>query len=72
MWLPEKKQWTLIDFGCAAKTDSFAGTGLSLFYGAPEAIAAYKAEEKGVKFCGVLLVNCQRFMDGSTSLFHLS
>lgn len=48
MWLPRKKHWTIIDFGIAAQIDSFAETGFSLFYGAPEAIAGYKAGKKGL------------------------
>ena len=48
MWLPRTKRWTLIDFGCAARTGSHARTGFSLFYAAPEALRAYMAGEGGV------------------------
>jgi serine/threonine protein kinase len=48
MWLPRKKRWTLIDFGCAARTGTHAPTGFSLFYVAPEALQAYIAGEPGV------------------------
>ena len=41
MWLPRKKRWTLIDFGCAARTGTQAPTGFSLFYVAPEALSAF-------------------------------
>ena len=41
MWLPRKKRWTLIDFGCAARTGSNASTGFSLYYAAPEVLRAY-------------------------------
>lgn len=41
MFLPRKKRWTLIDFGCAAKIGSAARTGFSLFYAAPEVVAAH-------------------------------
>jgi serine/threonine protein kinase len=48
MWLPRKKRWTLIDFGCAAQTGSMATTGFSLFYAAPEALRAYSAQESAI------------------------
>lgn len=48
MWLPRKKRWTLIDFGCAARTGSHTSTGFSLFYGAPEALRAYLSGEGGL------------------------
>ena len=41
MWLPRTKRWTLIDFGCAARTGSRTRTGFSLYYAAPEALMAY-------------------------------
>jgi serine/threonine protein kinase len=43
MWLPRKKRWTLIDFGCAARIGTKARTGFSLYYVAPEALRAYIA-----------------------------
>ena len=49
MWLPRTKRWTLIDFGCAATTGSFARTGFSLHYAAPEALMAYMGGEAGVQ-----------------------
>ena len=49
MWLPRKKRWTLIDFGCAARTGTQAPTGFSLFYAAPEALRSYVAGEGGVE-----------------------
>ncbi|NJR43019.1 MAG: phosphotransferase, partial [Akkermansiaceae bacterium] len=48
MFLPRTKRWTLIDFGCAAKTGSHARTGFSLFYAAPEALREYMAGEDGL------------------------
>ena len=48
MWLPRKKRWTLIDFGCAARTGEQAPTGFSLFYVAPEALSAYLAGSRSV------------------------
>ena len=49
MWLPRKKRWTLIDFGCAARTGTHAPTGFSLYYAAPEALQAYVAGAGGVQ-----------------------
>ena len=49
MWLPRKKRWTLIDFGCAACTGTHAPTGFSLYYAAPEALQAYVAGAGGVQ-----------------------
>jgi serine/threonine protein kinase len=46
MWLPRKKRWTIIDFGCAAHTGERARTGFSLFYTAQEVIQAYKAGDR--------------------------
>ena len=48
MFLPRTKRWTLIDFGCAARTGSHARTGFSLYYAAPEALRAYMEGEAGV------------------------
>ena len=41
MWLPRTKRWTLIDFGCAARTGSRTNVGFSLFYAAPEALRSF-------------------------------
>lgn len=40
MWLPRENLWTLIDFGCAAKTASKASISFTLGYAAPETILA--------------------------------
>ena len=48
MFLPRTKSWTLIDFGCAARTGSHALTGFSLFYAAPEVLQAYEGNKPGV------------------------
>ena len=48
LWLPRRRSWTLIDFGCAAATGSHAPTGFSLYYAAPEAINAYTSEQGGL------------------------
>ena len=44
MWLPRQNRWTLIDFGCAARIGSQAGTGYSLLYAAPEVVRAHVKE----------------------------
>jgi serine/threonine protein kinase len=48
MWLPRKKRWTLIDFGCAARIGHYARPGFSLFYAAPEVILAHESGRVGV------------------------
>lgn len=45
MWLPRQNRWTVIDFGCAARTGEPAQLGFSLAYAAPEVIAAYRRRE---------------------------
>ena len=42
MWLPRENRWTVIDFGCAARTGETAKLAFSLAYAAPEVIAAYR------------------------------
>jgi serine/threonine protein kinase len=42
MWLPRENRWTVIDFGCAARTGEDAKLGFSIAYAAPEVIAAYR------------------------------
>jgi serine/threonine protein kinase len=42
MWLPRKKRWTLIDFGCAARAGEEAKIGYSLHYTAPEVLRAHR------------------------------
>ena len=48
LWLPRKKRWTLIDFGCVARTNEEATTGFTLSYAAPEVIDAHKAGQRGL------------------------
>ena len=43
MWLPRENRWTVIDFGCAARTGEEARLGFSIAYAAPEVISAYRA-----------------------------
>ena len=45
MWLPRENRWTVIDFGCAARTGERARLGFSVAYAAPEVISAYRAGE---------------------------
>jgi serine/threonine protein kinase len=45
MWLPRTKRWTLIDFGCVAKTNEHASIGFSFSYAAPEAIRAHSSAD---------------------------
>lgn len=49
MFLTRTKRWTLIDFGCAARTGSQVHTGFSLLYAAPEALKAYLEGEGGLR-----------------------
>jgi serine/threonine protein kinase len=42
MWLPRQTRWTIIDFGCAARTGEAARLGFSIAYAAPEVINAYR------------------------------
>jgi serine/threonine protein kinase len=48
MWLPGRNRWTVIDFGCAARTGSVATIGYSLAYAAPEAVQAREAGERAM------------------------
>ena len=42
MWLPRENRWTVIDFGCVARTGEQPRLGFSLAYAAPEVISAYR------------------------------
>jgi serine/threonine protein kinase len=42
MWLPWENRWTVIDFGCVARTGESARLVFSIKYAAPEVIAAYR------------------------------
>ena len=46
MWLPRENRWTIIDFGCVARTGTAARLGFSMAYAAPEVIAAYRRGEQ--------------------------
>ena len=46
MWLPRENRWTIIDFGCVARTGEAARLGFSLTYAAPEVISAYRRGDR--------------------------
>jgi eukaryotic-like serine/threonine-protein kinase len=48
LWLPRKKRWTVIDFGCVARVGSSAPTGFTLSYAAPEVIEAHRSKQHGL------------------------
>ena len=48
MWLPRENRWTIIDFGCVARTGSTARLAFSLTYAAPEVIAAYRRGDQSM------------------------
>ena len=48
MWLPRENRWTVIDFGCAARTGERSRLVFSLGYAAPEVISAYRAGESTI------------------------
>ena len=43
MWLPRENRWTVIDFGCAARTGEPTRLGFSLAYAAPEVVSAFRS-----------------------------
>jgi serine/threonine protein kinase len=64
MWLPRENRWTVIDFGCAARTGERARLCFSLAYAAPEVIAAYRRGETSMVAQVLVLfhVSCMRVM----------
>ena len=46
MWLPRENRWTVIDFGCAARTGHRAALAFTLTYAAPEVVRAFVAQER--------------------------
>ena len=42
MWLPRENRWTVIDFGCAGRTDTTVPLSFTLVYAAPEVVNALK------------------------------
>lgn len=49
MWLPRENQWTLIDFGCAAKVGREAPLSFTLAYAAPEVIISWTSGKKTIQ-----------------------
>jgi serine/threonine protein kinase len=49
MWLPRENRWTVIDFGCAARTGTEAPLSFTLVYAAPEVINAVRADSRTIK-----------------------
>jgi serine/threonine protein kinase len=43
MWLPRANRWTVIDFGCVARTGEIAKLAFSVRYAAPEVMAALRS-----------------------------
>ena len=41
MWLPRQNRWTVIDFGCIARTGEVAPLSFTLAYAAPEVADAF-------------------------------
>jgi serine/threonine protein kinase len=48
MWLPRENQWTLIDFGCAAKVGKETPLSFTMAYAAPEVIGAWQSGQKSI------------------------
>lgn len=48
MWLPRQNRWTLIDFGCAARTGHPAPVAYSLYYAAPEVLTAGVSQQRSI------------------------
>ena len=48
MWLPRENRWTIIDFGCVARTSTEAKLGFTVSYAAPEVIAAYRRGDRTI------------------------
>jgi serine/threonine protein kinase len=48
MWLPREDRWTVIDFGCVARTGEDAKLGFSIAYAAPEVVAAYRSGQRSM------------------------
>ena len=48
MWLPRENCWTVIDFGCAARTGDSARLAFSLAYASPEVVAAFRRGDKTI------------------------
>ena len=49
MWLPRENRWTVIDFGCTARTGHRAALAFTLTYAAPEVVRAFVAQERHIE-----------------------
>ena len=49
MWLPRANRWTVIDFGCVARTGESARIACTLRYAAPEVLKAKRGCESHVE-----------------------
>ena len=54
MWLPRENRWTLIDFGCVARTGAESPLCFTLAYAAPEVVAAFHNGEPTIKATAAL------------------
>jgi serine/threonine protein kinase len=46
MWLPRRNRWTIIGFGCAARTGEAAGLAFTWTHAPPEVINAHRNKER--------------------------
>jgi hypothetical protein len=75
IWLPSQNQWALIDFGCAVRTNSYAGLSFPLYYAPPEVFGAYKAGKTSIMAdpsadVWALGVRCYGWHTGSMAWLH--
>lgn len=48
VWLRHERRWTLIDFGCAARTGEAAPMAFTLKYAAPEVVRAFRNGDRTI------------------------
>ena len=46
MWLPRENRWTVIDFGCTARTGESIALAFTLTYAAPEVVRAFESQQR--------------------------
>ena len=49
MWLPRENRWTVIDFGCTARTGDSVALAFTLTYAAPEVVRAFVTQQRSVE-----------------------
>ena len=49
MWLPRQNRWTVVGFGCVARTGTAAPLNFTLAYAAPEVVQALSMERKDIE-----------------------